>query len=107
VYDYEYDDEGNRTAKEHIASGAREEYAWDHRNRLTAVTFKDGSSNVVQTVEQTYDVFNQWIVRSVDADGAGSGSRFAEEAVWSLGRLVRLGLVSAFSATCFLALCKR
>jgi RHS repeat-associated protein len=69
THDYEYDAEGNLTAKETIATGEREEYAWDHRNRLMSVTCKDGSANVVKKVEQTYDLFNRWVRSQVDADG--------------------------------------
>ena len=37
AYTYEYDAEGNRTAKTRIFDGARTEYDWDHRNRLIRV----------------------------------------------------------------------
>jgi RHS repeat-associated protein len=70
TYDYEYDDEGNMTAKETISSGAREEYTWDHRNRLITITFKNSGGTVTKQVDQTYDVFNRWIDRSIDPDGA-------------------------------------
>ncbi len=69
TYDYENDAEGNLTSKENIATGEREEYAWDHRNRLMSMTFKDGSANVVKKVEQTYDLFNRWVRSPVHADG--------------------------------------
>ncbi|WP_254510276.1 RHS repeat-associated core domain-containing protein [Anatilimnocola floriformis] len=72
TYSYTYDGEGNRASKTLISTGEKEEYAWDHRNRLVSITFKDGSGNIVKTVGQTYDVWNQWIKRSVDADGAGA-----------------------------------
>jgi hypothetical protein len=68
--DYEYDAEGNRTAKETIATGEREEYTWDHRNRLVTIKFKNSSGTVIKQVDQTYDVFNQWIKRSIDPDSA-------------------------------------
>jgi RHS repeat-associated protein len=71
ICNYTYDDEGNRLTKTTIATGAKEEYTWDHRNRLTKVTFKDSGGTVIKTVEQTYNVLNQWIKRSVDADGPG------------------------------------
>jgi RHS repeat-associated protein len=74
IYSYTYDDEGNRLSKTRISTGEKEEYAWDHRNRLTKVTFKDSSGTVTKTVDQTYDVFNRWIKRSVDADGPASGA---------------------------------
>lgn len=61
TYSYEYDDQGNRTARTNIASGTREEYAWDFRNRLTQVTFKDENANVVQTAKYAYDSNNHRI----------------------------------------------
>jgi RHS repeat-associated protein len=74
VFNYEYDAEGNQTAKVEISTGNRTEYGWDHRNRLVTITEKDSSGTVLKTVDQTYDVFNQWIKRSVDDDGPGAGS---------------------------------
>jgi RHS repeat-associated protein len=76
VYDYDYDDddEGNRTFKEDSVSGVREEYAWDHRNRLVSVTFKNSSGTVTKLVEYQYDVNNLRIAKTVDTDGAGSGT---------------------------------
>ena len=74
TYNYTYDNEGNRTARENISSGARTEYEWDHRNRLTKVTEKNSGGTVLKTTENTYDVFDHWIRRSYDADGAGAGT---------------------------------
>jgi RHS repeat-associated protein len=42
TYDYQYDDEGNLTKKTQIPTGDAVEYTWDHRNRLTGVTFVAG-----------------------------------------------------------------
>jgi RHS repeat-associated protein len=74
TYNYEYDDEGNRTRRTKISDGSYEEYQWDHRNRLTKVTFKNSSGTVLKTVDQTYDVFNRWIRRQTDPDGPGGAS---------------------------------
>jgi RHS repeat-associated protein len=74
TYNYTYDDEGNRLTKTKISTGEKEEYTWDHRNRLTKITFKNSGGTVLKTVDQMYDVYNQWIKRSVDADGPGSGA---------------------------------
>jgi RHS repeat-associated protein len=82
TYDYEYDAEGNRTAKETIATGEREEYAWDHRNRLVTITFKNSGGTVIKTVDQLYDAFNQWIRRRVDPDGA-TGSAALQDTYFS------------------------
>jgi len=66
TYNYTYDDEGNRISKTKISNGEKEEYTWDHRNRLVTIAFKNGSNVVTKTVDQTYDPFNQWIKRTVD-----------------------------------------
>jgi len=74
VYNYAYDNEGNRTSRTKISTGEQTLYEWDHRNRLTKVTQKDSMGAVVATTDNSYDVYNRWIRRTVDADGAGSGS---------------------------------
>jgi RHS repeat-associated protein len=74
TYDYQYDDEGNRTRKTTISTGYYEEYAWDYRNRLTGVSFYDDSDTLLQSVEYTYDIFNRWLRRTYDADGEGGAS---------------------------------
>jgi YD repeat-containing protein len=61
VYDYQYDAEGNRTRRTHIASGEVTDYEWDHRNRLTQVVTKDATDTVIQTVEYDYDLFNRLV----------------------------------------------
>jgi RHS repeat-associated protein len=71
TYSYEYDDEGNRTRRTNTADGSYEEYEWDHRNRLSKITFKDSSGNVLKTVQRSYDAFDRWIRRVVDPDGPG------------------------------------
>jgi hypothetical protein len=81
TYDYEYDDEGNMTAKETISTGERVEYSWDHRNRLVTTTFKNSGGTVIKTVDQTYDVFNRWIKRSIDPDGA-TGSATLQDTIF-------------------------
>ncbi|WP_425619120.1 RHS repeat-associated core domain-containing protein [Anatilimnocola sp. NA78] len=71
TYNYTYDNEGNRLTRTNISTSYVTEYSWDHRNRLVAVTEKDDMSNVLSVVENSYDVFNRWIRRSVDSDGPG------------------------------------
>jgi RHS repeat-associated protein len=75
TWDYEYDDEGNRTAKEKISTGERVEYAWDHRNRLTGVTYRNGSGTVTNTVALAYDVFDRLATKAVDDNGNGTVDR--------------------------------
>ena len=71
TYSYEYDNEGNRTRRVKVATGAVTEYGWDVRNRMTSVVTKDDSGNVTKSVEYTYDVYDRRIAKSVDADGDG------------------------------------
>lgn len=74
TYFYEYDAEGNRTARfvddgdGLLGLGDLEVtlYDWDHRNRLTSVLSYDTFGGTEQKrVEHGYDVFNQWISREV------------------------------------------
>ena len=70
VYNYTYDDEGNRLTKTSISTGEKEEYAWDHRNRLAQVAFKDSGGTITKAVDFIYDAFNRLIRRTIDPDGA-------------------------------------
>ena len=78
TFNYTYDDEGNRTSKTNISTGEVTEYAWDYRNRLTSITTKDSLGVVTKQVDYTYDIFNRRIAKSIDADGAGSGTATEE-----------------------------
>jgi RHS repeat-associated protein len=72
-FNYEYDKEGNRVKRTEIATGEVTNYEWDHRNRLVGVETKDSSGQVLSNSAYTYDVFDNRIAKSVDADGAGAG----------------------------------
>jgi hypothetical protein len=37
VFDYKYDDEGNRVSK--VSKSSKTEYFWDHRNRLPLAAY--------------------------------------------------------------------
>ena len=56
VFDYKYDDEGNRVAK--VSKNSKTEYFWDHRNRLVRVV-DNGKS-----VEYNYDYLNRLVRRN-------------------------------------------
>jgi len=71
TFNYAYDDEGNRTTRRRISQDPADdyvtEYHWDHRNRLTKLTFKDNEDQVTQVVEYAYDSMDQLLRRTVDS----------------------------------------
>jgi RHS repeat-associated protein len=73
-FNYTYDDEGNLLTKTDIATSEVTQYTWDYRNRLTNVTVKDSSQNVIQESDYTYDAFDKRIGVEVDPDGDGQES---------------------------------
>jgi RHS repeat-associated protein len=66
TYNYDYDAEGNRTKRTNIATSVVDEYVWDYRNRLTAVTSKDAVGVVTQTVGYEYDVDDQRVSKTIN-----------------------------------------
>lgn len=78
TYNYTYDDEGNRLTKTNISTGDYIEYTWDYRNRLTNITTKNSLDVVTHEVDYSYDIFNRRIVKTIDTDGAGSGTATEE-----------------------------
>ena len=64
----------NRTRRTKKSDSSYEEYTWDHRNRLTKVSFKTSGGTETKNVEYAYDLFNRLIRRKFDADGPGSGA---------------------------------
>jgi RHS repeat-associated protein len=66
IYNYAYDDEGNRTRRVEIATGKVTEYNWDYRNRLAGVVFKDAGGVVTKTIQYTYDVDDRRIGKKID-----------------------------------------
>ncbi len=77
VFNYTYDNEGNRLTRTRISGAPADdyltEYAWDHRNRLSSVTSKNNSGTITKSVAFEYDIFDRRIEVTIDADGAGSG----------------------------------
>ena len=88
-YSYDYDREGNRTARYvdqdgngQLSPGDRDvtQYNWDHRNRLTTVTTRASQgTTTTKAVEFTYDVFDRRIGKQLDANGDGI---FDESTSW-------------------------
>jgi YD repeat-containing protein len=89
TYNYTYDDEGNRLTRTNVSTGYVTEYAWDHRNRLVAVTEYDDESNVLSTVENAYDAFNRWIRQKVDEDGPGIATEVDRYFAYDRNQLTR------------------
>lgn len=77
TFTYTYDNEGNMLTRTRISAAAADdkltEYAWDHLNRLTKVTFKNNASAVTQSVTYTYDAQGRRVKRAFDANGAAAG----------------------------------
>ena len=61
---------GNRTSRTETATGAHVEYAWDHRNRLTQVTFKTSSAgSITKKIEYDCDTADRRIAKRVYGSG--------------------------------------
>lgn len=92
TFNYVYDDEGNLVTRTRISSTSADdyttEYEWDYRNRLTAITFKNNAGTSTKAVEYTYDIFNRRISKSIDADGAGSGTAAVSWFVYDAGDIL-------------------
>ena len=78
TYTYQYDNEGNRTARfvDNDSSGTLNsgdtsitEYEWDHRNRLTKVTERSTYGGAAtKIVEYAYDYGQRWVRKTLDTD---------------------------------------
>ena len=64
TYTYAYDGEGNRTTRT-AADNSQVVYTWDHRNRLTKVTFNDTGGQPIKEINYTYDYQNRLVERDV------------------------------------------
>ena len=74
---YTYDKNGNLTSAVRNAGSGSTLYAWDYRNRLTDVTFKDGSGAVTGSIHYTYADNNNRISQVVkDASGTVTLTEF-------------------------------
>ncbi len=72
TYEYLYDDEGNRIRKTDVATGNYTLYTWDHRNRLTKLTFHDSLSVKTREIEYIYDAHDRRIGKLLDSNGNGT-----------------------------------
>ena len=72
TYNYTYDNEGNVLTKTNISTSESVEYTWDHRNRLTKVTFKNSGGTATEIVEYAYDHGQRWVRKTLDTDADGT-----------------------------------
>ena len=72
TYNYTYDNEGNVLTKTNISTSESVEYTWDHRNRLTKVTFKNSSSTATKIVEYAYDHGQRLVRKTLDTNADGT-----------------------------------
>ncbi|MEI6415287.1 MAG: RHS repeat-associated core domain-containing protein, partial [Pseudomonadota bacterium] len=90
TYNYAYDAEGNRIRRTDITSGEVTDYQWDHHNRLTAVTVKNTSGDIIKSASYRYDAFDRRIAMTSDVDG--NGATVAQTELYVLDRN-QIGLV--------------
>ncbi|NJR32299.1 MAG: RHS repeat-associated core domain-containing protein [Chamaesiphon sp. CSU_1_12] len=62
VYQYQYDNEGNLTRKEEIATSKVTSYTWDDRNRLSRVNLSDGTA-----IEYGYDASDRRVSKKINS----------------------------------------
>ena len=87
TFTYAYDAEGNRIRRTDKATGAVDEYTWDHRNRLVGVTRRSSAGAVVASETMRYDDFGNKILRVADQDGTGPQSARTEQYVHDRGNV--------------------
>jgi RHS repeat-associated protein len=66
TFRYEYDFEGNLVRKTEIATGTITDYAYDNRNRLTAVTERTAGGIILSSVSYQYDALNRRIATTAN-----------------------------------------
>ncbi|MCP4678147.1 MAG: RHS repeat-associated core domain-containing protein, partial [Deltaproteobacteria bacterium] len=72
IYNYTHDNEGNVLTKTNISDSTSVEYTWDHRNRLTKVTFKNSGGTATEIVEYAYDHGQHWVRKTLDTNADGT-----------------------------------
>ena len=85
-YTYQYDAEGNRTRRTNKSPNAVdpiEDYAWDHRNRLTKITFRNAAGVETRSIEYRYDLLNRLVLRRLDSNGAATAGGVSD--LWLAG----------------------
>ncbi len=86
--EFEYDGEGNRVKQTDISTDDYVMYQWDHRNRLSKITFYDNTDTKTKEIFYTYDTHNRRIRSQFDANGNGtidSEQKIVYDADWKPG----------------------
>lgn len=88
TYNYVYDNEGNLQNRWSPNGLGAEVFTWDHRQRLTSVTYYNGPGTIIKKVEFRYDALDRRIEKRVDDGfgGAVDGVFERNERYWSDGR---------------------
>jgi RHS repeat-associated protein len=89
-YLYEYDIVGNRTKRTDKLTGDMTDYGWDIRDRLTGLVVRNALGDVTKTAQYKYDVYNQRIAKTVDADGDGAAVVTTERYVYGANQNIDL-----------------
>jgi RHS repeat-associated protein len=80
IFNYTFDAEGNLISQTNIATGDKQEFTLDHRNRLMLVTFKNSSGVIQKTEAYTYDQNNEMITRTETLYTSGTAGTPTEDA---------------------------
>jgi RHS repeat-associated protein len=70
TYNYAYDPNGNRTSRTTIATGEKQVYTWDYRNRLTDLVTETSTGTVESDTHYAYDSSDRRIGKEVTTYGA-------------------------------------
>ncbi|EMI42894.1 protein containing Coagulation factor 5/8 type [Rhodopirellula sp. SWK7] len=72
TFDYEYDDEGNRTSKTNRVTSEKTEYVYDHRDQMIEIRQLDSLGNLTETIKYAYDDSGHRIAKGIDTDADGT-----------------------------------
>lgn len=76
IYTYTYDLNGNRTSRTTIATGEKQLYVWDYRNRLTNLVTETSTGTWESEDDYTYDSSDRRIGKEVTVYGATPSDTF-------------------------------
>ena len=68
IYTFEYDLEGNIVSKINSSTHESVLYTYDHRNRLSKVSFHSSENAITKEISYTYDLFNRRIGKTINGE---------------------------------------